>query len=121
MREIKFRSVFFKYNGKFSHFSYWGFLNHKNEFDENYFKAPGFASNCERKFENQFIGLQDKNGKDIYESDKIKNEQGDIEIVGKMSGRGCYPFVQFPEYKCWNWDECEIIGDIYENPELIKS
>ena len=75
----------------------------------------------------QFTGLLDKNGKEIYEGDILlspfKNHylvEWDKEAVrfafigyGKILVKGHYPVWQF--IKAY-----EVIGNIYENPELLK-
>ncbi len=77
----------------------------------------------------QYAGLKDKNDKEIYEGDiiniinnSVDEEDGyfiakyDIETARYiLSGNGLvYDFDN--TYT----NECEIIGNIYENPELLK-
>ena len=65
----------------------------------------------------QYTGLKDKNGKPIYEGDVIRHSQGVDEVhwlydqwrVGGWEPDGLYGFTS----------NCEIIGDIYSNPELL--
>lgn len=66
----------------------------------------------------QYTGLTDKNGKKIFEGDIIKDIEGRMNEVEYYRGR-FYPFISFPEYTCWNADECEVIDNIHDNPELM--
>ena len=83
----------------------------------------------------QFTGLQDENGVDIYEGDIINlsyeyfdGHFRDNEIVGKVyfedsSFRMSYK--KYDEIREWRIDEpeilsIEVIGNIYENPELLE-
>ena len=68
----------------------------------------------------QSTGLTDKNGKEIFEGDRIKPPRGRIEAV-EYGGGGFNPFA-VPHWEVTpEPSECEVIGNIYENPELIKA
>ena len=67
----------------------------------------------------QYTGLTDKNGKKIFEGDIVKNEFGEIAEVRFLFGRYT-PFNVYPEYRCFNCEYCEIIGNIHDNPELLE-
>jgi len=133
IREIKFRA----WDKEDKEMSNDGFLDLKGEdFDYNRFELM------------QFTGLKDKNGKEIFEGDIVQVGEGEhitqIEIrfgVGTFDS-GTYEFIGFygvylkvgfgggyskgslcedlDEITKNNMERFEVIGNIYENPELIE-
>ena len=126
-REIKFRAW---YGGTMAYFTEMDLCNEyhslsfgsKNIFDVE--KLTSTYPKIEEVAIMQFTGLNDKKGKEIYESDIVKLEHWNPKIfqVGFNRGGFCfYQNEQDPYYNdCKYLEECEVIGNIHENPELLK-
>lgn len=78
----------------------------------------------------QFTGLLDKNGKEIFEGDVIAWGGKHLLVEWRDGGFGIRkPHLRRPKQTGWNWlgsiadpdEDVEIIGDIYANPELLKT
>lgn len=71
----------------------------------------------------QFTGLKDKNGKEIYEGDICKSNDGSVGVI--EFDTGVLAFVRSIDdgkrgYQQRDWTDFEIIGNIYENPNLLQ-
>ncbi len=78
----------------------------------------------------QYTGRTDKNGKEVYEGDILKRPNDDPNVQVCWNDRGAaFKLVEgYPEDPEWwyyfdgnNIEEHEVIGNIWENPELLEA
>lgn len=129
MREIRFKA----WNGKAM--EYGGFAIHASGSITNILE--GLSQVTEQSPIMQFTGLTDKNGKDIYEGDivrgpfrnglsrkDIKEKCFDVEVFITPEAGADIKFPPAAFVGDYRWiphlSECEVIGNIYENPELLE-
>ncbi|OME07548.1 hypothetical protein BSK60_31185 [Paenibacillus odorifer] len=73
----------------------------------------------------QYTGLKDKNGRETYEGDLLKDDAGIGEVEWVQEHCAFMIFAREPSF--YYHLECdgqlkvsEVVGNIYENPELIE-
>ena len=73
----------------------------------------------------QYTGLKDAVGREIYEGDIVKCDD-DLWVVLWDDYKSCFAIdgLYLSMYVCpfdvsWS-NDCEVIGNIYENPELLE-
>jgi uncharacterized phage protein (TIGR01671 family) len=130
-RELKFRAFYQKklymqeYFGGFSYFIH-------NDSDALSLEDIFVAAERQKCIIQQYTGLKDKNGKEIYEGDILKHRKRNKEVrigefwdgVDDRTG----VFLQDPKIDHRNFgtnrlssfSSCEVIGNIFENPELLE-
>ncbi len=108
-REIKFRQWM---DGRFF---YWGFV------EDSVFASPASSNQCGGLNANntdhqQYTGLLDKNGKEIYEGDIIQHTgfAGHLKSAIKWDNSRMGWTAFHPR------DEFIVIGNVHENPELLQ-
>lgn len=105
-------------------------------FDEQIIKATYKNGNVVKEDLKNYVlmqstGLRDKNGKEIFEGDilKVTNLSSWLEVVSFNNNKAMFvskeikrEIEESPLYDLFNTDifEVEIIGNIYENPELAE-
>lgn len=125
MRPIKYKQALTDF-GRFCGWHYWGFIDGK-------FVEPSFSSNfgvqAAQKNSQEYTGLKDKNGKEIYESDIVRataNGNRKYQIVWMDGGLGHWWIADIqrdnfiPNKIPINLNAIEVIGSIWENPELLE-
>lgn len=124
-REIKFRA-WDKKKKRMTYSNNWSSLNFRTNGDMFRFMIGKDDYNLidYQMIVEQFTGLVDKNGVEIYEGDIVSNLIGEVFIVGYGAPsfwlyRNLDDEVDVERFNN-HIDTEEVIGNIHENPELLK-
>ncbi len=77
----------------------------------------------------QYTGLKDKNGKEIYEGDILNLKEKKLICPVEWDKQDCMFVIKMPgeeddlycAHRVIYLEEGKVIGNIYENPELLES
>jgi len=72
---------------------------------------------------NQFTGLHDRHGKEIFEGDVLKSEATDrLYPVTWWAEKAMFRAIKGNYFldQAKAWKNCEVIGNVYEHPELTE-
>lgn len=134
MREIKFRGKE-EYSGEwvYGYYCRGGWINPVNGIE-----TPRHIIHAEYLFDvdpdtlGQYTGLKDKNGKEIYEGDVVVVTNLMVEGFGEQmltsivydEELACFDFKASDRQRCICTSvldaELEVIGNIFDNPELLE-
>lgn len=127
MRPIKFRG-----KDRFGEIWYYGSLAVNDIFGHTHIwdASLGYME-VDPKTVGQFTGLMDKNGEWIYEGDIVEWEKDGLLYVVKFRKGMFYASVEecnedifggFPLHTLTEYEDrkCKIVGNSYNNPELLK-
>lgn len=135
MREIRYR----QWIKSTKSFHYWGYIIEHEHIDiyGRYFQSPLGPMDNDKRESDQYTGLKDKDGKEIYERDIIEltdidSAEPDVFVVSWekpgyftlkpfLDPEGYVPTLGYFTDKDLNDDyySLKIIGNRHENPELV--
>lgn len=113
---LKFRQPYFLQDDTFSHWHYWGWMS------EGEFVSPlSMGHNVKGEMGQQWTGLYDSDGREIYEDDKVS--KGCEPFAPEHSGvvkfhHGCWMVMYDDEAHYFNLhfyvEQCKVTGNIYD-------
>lgn len=89
-----------------------------NYLEENMWTSEIYAIEVDASTICQCTGLKDRNGKLIWENDIVKYDWGGtrIDFIEYQP-----PIFTYSKSMRWNLQQDEVIGNIFDNPELLES
>ena len=98
----------------------YGYLNYSQQQDTHYIGVMEFMTPVKSETIGRLTGLHDKFGEDIYEGDVLQLDS--TKYVVRFSD-GCWRALKtnysIMYISAMDFEKSEVIGNIFENPELI--
>lgn len=129
MREIKFRGFTTNYTD--NEWVYGDLIHYDTgeiyiiPQNDRYWDIPNDGERVVKDSIGQYTGLKDKNGKEIYEGDILKFKNGTIMYV-RWDEQSVEFYLSGPNNEAavlnvWHVDDTEVIGNIFDNKELLDN
>jgi len=105
MREIRFRGIYRCLSDSSLHTAYYGIM-----------QKPDLVGAMWVSQDEQFTGLKDKNGREIYDGDILEDVYGNVD---SCRWEGCGWIFLNTSGSIDDGEPWEVIGNIHENIELL--
>ncbi len=126
-REIKFRGKRLD-NGEWMYGNYAKYKDYSDNVHESMIDKDGYMHDIVPSTVGQYTGLKDRNGKEIYEGDILNVQFGTEQTVLMFVSfvDGGWHIQEDLDYEEYHYlydykDDATIIGNIHDNPELIRA
>jgi len=116
MREIKFRMPILSDKGEFIQWHYWGFIR---ESWGMVFSGIPIDPQTAQGLSQQYTGIKDKDGREVYEGDIVKAHNGSLFEVRWADALAAFTTINlcaesWDETMATGWHVAEVVGNIYE-------
>ena len=122
MREYKFRGKFLDDTSEWLYGNY--VYIEDDVFHHKIADKSGLLLDIDINTIGQYTGLKDKNGKEIYEGDIVyiaaEDERGIIRWDNETARYVVIYDNIITDFDNWYGEDLEVIGNIYDNPELLE-